>query len=100
MVPLDNVTVVPPVVAVMTEEAPQLLCVAGEELLIVTSAGRSSTMEKLVRSVSGGAVILIRKRELAPGRMVAGENDLFDETPPPTVYTLTFAEAGMPFVIP
>lgn len=99
IVPLDKATVFSPVTAVITAEAPQLFCVAGEELLIVTSAGRSSTIEKLVKSVSAGAVMLMRKREFSPGRIVAGENDLFDEMPRPAVYTLTSAEVGIPFVI-
>ena len=100
MVPFDSVSEVAPVTALITDEAPQLFCVAGEELLIVTSAGRSSTMEKLVRSVSAGAVMLIRKREFSAGRMVAGENDLFAEMPPPAAYTRTRAEAAIPFVMP
>ena len=40
-------------------------------------------MEKFVRSVSGGAGMLIRKREFSPGEMLEGEKDLLAEIPPP-----------------
>ena len=83
MVPLVKVMEVPPVSALSTAEEPQLLCVAGEELLIVTSAGRLSTMEKFVRSVSAGAEMVIRNREFSPERIVVGENDFLAETPLP-----------------
>lgn len=91
---------VAPVTAVSTDEPPQLLRVAGDELLMVTSGGRLSTTAKFVRFVSAGADILILNLEFSPGAMVAGENDLFAETPAPTVYTLTGAEADIPFVTP
>lgn len=69
--------------AVSTDEAPQLLCAAGDELLMVTFGGRLSTMVKFVRFVSAGAEILILNLEFPPGAIVAGENDLFAETPAP-----------------
>jgi hypothetical protein len=100
MVAFDSVIDVAPVTAVSTEPEPQLVVVAGCELLIVTLAGRLSTIEKFVRLVSAGALMLIRKREFSPGRMVAGENDLLDNIPPPAGYTSTRAEAGIPFVTP
>ena len=97
----DNVMEVAPVTAVSTaDEAPQLAWVAGDELLTVTSGGRLSTMEKFVRFVSAGADILILNLEFPPGAMVSGDNDLFAEIPAPTVYTLTGAEADIPFVTP
>ena len=40
MVPFVSVMLAAPVTAVMTAELPQLVCVAGEELLTVTSGGR------------------------------------------------------------
>lgn len=100
IVPLVNVMDVAPVSAVRTEDPPQLVRVGGDELLIVTFGGRSSTMEKLVRAVSPGAVMLILNREFSPARIVAGENDLFALTPVPTLYTRTRAEAPNPFVMP
>jgi hypothetical protein len=54
---------------------PQPLIVAGLKLLIVTLAGRGSTMEKFVRSVSPGATISILRSESPLGLIVAGEND-------------------------
>lgn len=74
---------VAPVTAVNTDEPPQLLCVAGVELLMVTSGGRLSIMLKFVRFVSAGAVILILNLEFPPETMVAGKNDLFASTPAP-----------------
>ena len=90
---------VAPVTAVSTDEVPQLLCVAGDELLTVTFCGRLSTMEKFVRFESAGADILILNLEFPPGAMIPGENDLFAEIPAPTVYTRTCAEADNPFVM-
>ena len=81
----DKVSEVAPVTAVSTDEAPQLLRVAGDELLMVTFGGRLSTMAKFVRFVSAGADILILNLEFPPRAMVAGENDLFAEIPTPTV---------------
>lgn len=78
---------VAPVTAVSTDEVPQLSCVAGDELLTVTSGGRLSTMEKFVRFVSAGADILILNLEFPSGAMIPGENDLSAEIPAPTVYT-------------
>lgn len=78
---------VAPVTAVSTDEVPQFSCVAGDELLMVTSGGRLSTMEKFVRFVSAGADILILNLEFPPGAMIPGENDLPAEIPAPTVYT-------------
>lgn len=100
IVPLVKVMDVAPVTAVRTEDPPQLLRVAGDELLIVTFGGSSSTMEKLVRAVSPGAVILIVNCEFSPARIVAGENDLFALMPVPALYTRTRAVAPNPFVMP
>lgn len=91
---------VAPVTAVSTDEPPQLFSVAGDELLMVTSGGRLSTRAKFVRFVSAGADILILNLEFSPGAMVAGENDLFAETPAPNGYTRTCPKADNPFVMP
>ena len=91
---------VAPVTAVSTAAGPQLLRVAGDELLIVTFGGRLSTMEKFVRAVSAGAGMLILNLELPPGEIVEGEKDLFAEIPAPNRMIRTRAEAGNTFVIP
>jgi hypothetical protein len=100
IVPFVNVMVVAPVSAVNSEDVPQLFVVAGDELLTVTFAGRVSVIEKFVRLVSAGAVMLMRKREFSPARMVAGENDLLADIPAPSAYTVTFADAPSPLVTP
>ena len=71
--PFVKVIVVAPVIAVNIAEAPQFgEAVAGDELLTVIFGGRRSVIEKLVRPVSLGAVMLIRNLEFSPGRMVSG----------------------------
>ena len=74
---------VAPVTALKVAELPQLLNVAGDELLTVTFAGKLSTMEKLVRSVSRGAGMLILILEFSPGKIVEGEKDLVAGIPLP-----------------
>ena len=96
----DKVMEVAPVTAVSVAEPPQLLRVAGDELLMVTFGGRLSTMAKFVRLVSAGAVMLRDRFEFPPGVIVTGKKDLLAEIPAPTVYTLTGAEADIPFVTP
>ena len=83
MVPLVREMEVAPVAAVIVAELPQLFCAGGEELLTVTSGGKWSTIEKFVKSESGGAEMLIRRRELSPGAILDGEKDLLAEMPVP-----------------
>ena len=96
----DKVMEVAPVTAVSVAEPPQFVCVAGDELLMVTLGGRLSTMAKFVRFVSAGALMLRVKFEFPPGVIVTGKKDLLAEIPAPAVYTLTGAEADIPFVTP
>ena len=92
---------VAPVTAVCTAEVPQLReAVAGDELLTVTLGGNESVIEKLVKSVSPGAVILIRKREFSPAEMVSVLNDLLADIPAPGAKMRTRAVTGLTFVTP
>ena len=85
MLPFVREILVAPVTAVSMAEAPQLgEAVAGDELLTVTLGGRLSVIEKFVRSVSGGAEILILNLEFSPAKIVAGLKDLFPPMPVPT----------------
>lgn len=89
---------VPPVEAVNTSGgvAPQPEVVGSVELLIVTPAGRLSVTEKLVRSVSPGAVISILNLELPPSAIVEGENDFTANMSLPLIVALAVAERRFP----
>ena len=89
-----------PVVAVNRSggAAPQSLVSGGVELLMVKPAGRLSTMEKFVRSVSPGAVISILNLELPPAAILEGENDLIPNISAPV--TVKVAVIGRPFPTP
>ena len=79
-----KVIVFAPVTAVRVANGPQLVDMDGlVELLIVTPGGRLSVTEKFVRSVSWGARIFRRKRELSPALIVLGVKDLFADIPAP-----------------
>ena len=84
IVAFSKVIVCSPVLVVRVADEPQFVDMDGlVELLIVTPGGRVSETEKFVRSVSWGARILRRKRELPPTSIVLGVKDLFADIPAP-----------------
>jgi hypothetical protein len=76
-------------------DAPQPVIRGVEELLTVTPAGRSSVMEKFVRSVSPGAKMSIRNLEFVPAGIV-GRNDFIPVTSVPLMVRLAFAATKFP----
>lgn len=91
---------VAPVGAIKTRggAAPQPVIVGGVELLTVTPAGKSSVIEKFVKSVSFGAKISILNLELPPAVIDEGENDFIPVTFVPLTVTLAFAASRFPTV--
>ena len=76
--------------------APQPAVLGLVELLIVSPAGNSSVIEKLVRFVSSGAVTKILNLEFSPAVIELGENDFDADKSFPEILILAVAARGRP----